>query len=89
MQIKFSTILRIAYFWFYVHILNTFWLVTIFVNKGLSQIPPDRKQICISAKYEDFYKIISNKKYIGQEPRHSFQNIFQNWTLKLSSLDGN
>ena len=39
----FKIYLRTAYFWFYVHILNTFWLVTIFVNKGLSQIPPDRK----------------------------------------------
>ena len=66
----FKIYLRTAYFWFYVHILNTFWLVTIFVNKGLSQIPPDRKKICIPAKYKDFYKIISNKKYIGQEPRH-------------------
>ena len=48
-------------FWFYVHILNTFWLVTIFVNIGQSQMPPERKQICIFAKYRDLYKIISNK----------------------------
>ena len=76
-------------FWFYVHILNTFWLVTIFVNKGLSQMPPDRKEICILAKCKDFYKICSNKKYVGEVPRAYISNIFKNWTLKLSSLDGN
>ena len=63
----FKIYLRTAYLWFYVHILNTFLLVTIFVNKGISQMPPDRKEICILAKYKDFYKIISNEKYNGQE----------------------